>query len=356
MQKLVLPAAMLIVMASAQPPPVARLAVPVEPIDAIVAAFELHDVVALADLHDNVQDQVFKLSLIGDPRFSATDIVVEWGNALHQELVDRYVRGEHVADDALRRVWRDTTQPQAGRSQAPAEFLRAVRAVNASRSAERQLRVLLGDPPINWDHVQTRDDYQRFLYQRDTYPAQLIERETLARGRHALVLYGGMHLQRHNLFSNYELVDDSQLHTLVQQLERRSNASVLTVWVDARTQLDALQSSVGAWPIPSLTYLDGTLLGAEDFAVFYDTAVSRLRMQDGRMVPVPEEEWGQLAMEDQFDALLYLGPPSGMTASEPTPELCDDPEFMATRRARLTLVGMLPVLEELARWCRENSR
>ena len=141
--------------------------------------------------------------------------------------MDQFVRGDNVSDAELRKVWRNTTQPGQGNDRAITEaFFRAVREVNASLRPERRLRVLLGDPPIDWDAVESRADHQEWLRLRDTPPAALIRREVLEPERRALVIYGGIHLQRRNLLSNYELVADPHLHTLVQQLEREGNTRV----------------------------------------------------------------------------------------------------------------------------------
>src|SRR6185436_12633884 len=111
-----------------------RPAVPVEPIAAILDAFRSHPVVALGEgSHGNEQGHAFRLSLIRDRRFAATvnDIVVESGNALYQEVMDRFVRGEEVPHDVLRRAWQDTTQPHDVFDRPIYEELfRAVRAVN----------------------------------------------------------------------------------------------------------------------------------------------------------------------------------------------------------------------------------
>ena len=56
-------------------------------------------------------------------------------------------------------------------------------------------------------------------------------------------------------------------------------------------------------------------------------------------------------MEEQFDAVLYLGPPSGMTTSWPAAALCLDQAYMDMRRARLSLLEMQPVLDQLQRRC-----
>ena len=78
-------------------------AVPIETVPAILDAFRLHEVVALGDAHGNQQARTFLKSLVRDPRFASTvnDIVVEFGNARYQSLVDRYVNGADVPPPSL---------------------------------------------------------------------------------------------------------------------------------------------------------------------------------------------------------------------------------------------------------------
>src|SRR5687767_13084221 len=90
----------------------AARAVPLEPIAAIIDAFRTHQVVALGEgAHGNVPGHLFRLALLRDPRFAGTvnDIVVEFGNARYQAVMDRYTRGDTVPLEELRRVWEDTT-------------------------------------------------------------------------------------------------------------------------------------------------------------------------------------------------------------------------------------------------------
>ena len=332
------------------PPP----AVPVEPIAAILAAFERHAIVAIGDPHGNEQAHEFRLALVRDPRFAETvdDIVVEWGNALYQDVADRFVDGGDVSEAELRQVWRNTTQPGLGNDRPiTGAFFRAVREVNAALPPERRLRVLLGDPPIDWDAVETRADHQKWLQLRDTYPASLIRREVLDEGRRALVVYGAMHLQRRNLFSNYELVEDPNLHTLVQQLERGGGVRAFVVWPTVGVDLPALQRDAPSWPAPSLATVRGTVLGTADFTVFSPTDPPRATMRDGRIVPIPRDEWRSLPAGEQFDAALYLGPPSRMTRSLLSPSLCRDAAYMEMRRERLSLLGMQRDLEQLRSYC-----
>ena len=76
-----------------------------------------------------------------------------------------------------------------------------------------------------------------------------------------------------------------------------------------------------------------------------------MTFRDGRIVPVPLDQWRSLAMEDQFDAVLHLGPPPSMTTSWPAAALCLDQVYMDMRRERLSLLGMQGDLEQLQEYC-----
>src|SRR3984893_18574807 len=183
-----------------------RPAVPLEPVAAIVDAFHSHSVVAVTAGHGQERGYTFLLSLVRDPRFVAVvnDIVIEEGSARYQDVADRFVRGEQVSDESLSQVWRNTTQTGLGADPPWTTFFHTVRSVNASLPPERQLRVLLGDPPIGWENVRTPEEHRRWIGMRETFPADLIEREVLAKGRHAVLFYGLMHFQRKNLIANYD--------------------------------------------------------------------------------------------------------------------------------------------------------
>jgi hypothetical protein len=327
-------------------------AVPLDPVTAVLDAFRTHAIVALGDgAHDNEQSHAFRLALIRDPRFAATvdDIVVECGSARYQNLMDRFVRGEAVPDASLRQVWRNTTTPTTlWDLPIREEFFRAVRAVNASLPKGRRLRVLLGDPPIDWSSVRTHDDYQPWLAQRDTFPAALIRREVLAKHRRALVIYGDMHLQRRNLMSNYDM-HDPLASGIVNLLEGQADVNVFTIWTNtaAGVDLDTLQPDIVSWRVPSLAIVRGTTLGAADFTFYYPGDSPRLAIRHGKpdfSAPIPQEQWASLRMEDQFDAVLYLGPSSALTSSRLSPALCHDADYVHILLTRMA-VARLPQRE-----------
>jgi uncharacterized iron-regulated protein len=103
-------------------------------LDVIVDAFATHALVAVGEAHGNTRDHEFRLAVIRDPRLFARvdDVVVEFGNARYQRLVDGFVAGERVPDQSLRRVWQDTTAPHSVWDRPIYEaFFRAVRELNA---------------------------------------------------------------------------------------------------------------------------------------------------------------------------------------------------------------------------------
>jgi hypothetical protein len=345
-------------MTLAQAPARPRPAVPLDARSTILDAFKTHQVVALGEGdHGNEQGATFRLSLIRDPRFAGAvnDIVVETGNALYQDLMDRFIRGDDVPSESLRRVWQDTTQPfTTFDNPIYEEFFRTVRTVNATLPRSRQLRVLLGDPPMDWNRV-TSDDrtaWNNAMAQRDSYPAGLIRREVLAARRHALVIYGGMHLQRRALDFNYETFDDPSRRDIVQALESGTSAThVFTIWTNTYADLAALQPEVVTWRKPSLALTHGSVFGAADFTFYYPFSQDRQTTRDGALVPVPRDQWRTLRMEDQFDAVLYVGPPAEITSAKLSPQLCLDQAYIKMRLSRFALMGLSRAGDRLKQEC-----
>ena len=291
----------------------------VDAITGILEAFRSHQIVALGEgIHGNNQAHAVRLALIFDPRFAAVvnDIVVEFGSARYQALMDRFVSGGEVPYAELRKAWQDTALPHAGWDLPIYEaFFRAVREVNALLPADRHLRVLLGDPPIDWSVVRTREDVGRGLASRG-HVMDVIKQEVLSKNRRALVVYGDGHLRR---YSKWRGIDGPAGPTLLNRIEREG-AKAFAIWTNTTVQLERLQKDIGTWPIPSLTVVRGTRLGALDFKHFA-----------GMETDPPTR------MEQQYDAVLYLGPVSSITFAELPAALCSDAEYTKMRLARTAL-------------------
>jgi hypothetical protein len=310
---------------------------PANPVTAILDAFRTHDIVTLSDPHGNVQMQAFLLSLIRDGRFPLTvnDIVIETASARYQDAIDRFVRGDEVPYDVLRKAWEEHTVANSIGMQAQ-EMIRAVRTVNAALSDGKKLRIIAGDPPIDWDNITSPQDHGHWLELRDTYPADTIRRQVLDRSRHALVIYGQGHLQRRQIASNYDM-STWQSQTVVSLLEHDSPARIFNVWTLLDRGVDVPE--VASWPVPSLAALLGTNLGARDFGTYWLGLGARFAVRSGQLVPLPRAEWKTMPIENEFDALLYLGPPSSMTNATIPAALCQDSQFVNTRLQRLGRFG-----------------
>jgi hypothetical protein len=293
---------------NAQPKP----AIPLEPIGAILDVFQTHPIIALDEgHHTNEQGADLRLKLLRDPRFPSVvnDIVVECGNALYQDVMDRFVTGEEVPYDTLKQAWQNTTQPHdVWDHVCYEEFFRAVRALNATLPQKQRLRVLLGDAPIDWSKVHSTKDFGEALGGRDSHAAGLIQRETLAKGRRALVVYGGMHLMR------------GEPESIVDQLER-GGTKVFTIWTNSFSDLELLQNDVHLWPEPGLFLLKDTVPGAADFNFFYPFGGPQADPK-GRM-------------DDRADAMLYLGHPLTFTGSPISPGLSMDEKYITMRISRI---------------------
>jgi hypothetical protein len=271
-------------------------ATPVEPISALIRAFESHAIVAVGENpHGSEQLHSFLLSLIRDPRFASVvnDIVVEFGNARYQDMMDRFVRGDDVPRRDLQRVWRDTTQVTDVWDRAVyEEFYRAVRDVNVTLPREQQLRVLLGDPPVDWERGPS--DAGRWTPRRTEHAAQVVLDHVVAKNRRALLIYGGGHLVRIG-------------QSIVGRVERASPARVFTVTPLYGATLDlALQTEpmIAEWQPASLATLAGTLLNKQELVY--------------------------------WDAVLYVGL---TTSRSPVPrELCEDRSYVSMRLERLAVV------------------
>jgi hypothetical protein len=334
-----------------QTPPL-RTAEPREPLAAIFDVFQSHNVVALDEgAHGNEQGHALRLKLIRDPRFPASvnDIVVEFGNSRYQDLMDRFIRGEQVPDEQIRAVWQNTTQNWVWDRPIYEEFFRAVRGVNAKLPPERQVRVLLGDPPIDWAKVRSASDHFKWLERRDRAAAEIVDREVLAKGRKALLIFGAMHLQRKHVGANYEPL--AQADTLVSILGRSAIARIFTIWTHTSGDLTAAHADVNRWPVPSLAIVRGTTLGATDFGGYLSSEMPRFAIRDGKPVPLPRDQWRTLPMEQQFDAVLYLGPPSAITTAKLPAALCADQTYMKMRIDRLTSIGQQAQVKSLNEEC-----
>jgi hypothetical protein len=311
--------------------------VPVDAVDGILAAFSSFPLVALGETHRLQEESDFLTALLHHPAFPDTvdAVVVEFGNALHQPLVDRFVAGEPVANATLRPVWRDVVGSLYGMLDAPMyeQFFRTVRALNRRLPPTKRLRVLLGDPPVDWARATRTEDVQPWLGRRDEHYAEVVTREVLDRGGRALLVAGASHFFRISEF-------DPRAGVVVQRLERQQPGTSFVALPHcgfAETpEFVALEARLAAWPVESLARLEGTWLGAVDAR---DVLGAGTVAEWGGFTGRDGQPVERVTLEDIVDAYLYLGPRAALTLSAPNPAIYrGDPAYLAELQERWRLL------------------
>lgn len=271
--------------------------VPEAAIPAILAAFDKYEVVAMPHGHGLQDLDDFILTLIRTPAFSekVNDIEFECGNALYQPILDRYIAGEDVQFTEVQKVWRKMGQPACGASGFVEQLFPLVRVLNQKLPPGRRLRVLAGEPPVDWDQIKSMEDIIKLVH-RDASAASVMEKEVLTKHRKALMLYGTFHLLHGVGGSAVSLYEkDYPNLTLV--------ISELGIF---ETDLPTLSSSRFLnWPIPSLARAKGTWLAAFELDHFLPPGT---RIDQDCNVHHEFPKPLQKPMENFVDAFLYLGP------------------------------------------------
>jgi hypothetical protein len=260
---------------------------------AVAAAARETPVVLIGELHGWAEEHRFLRALVADAsvRDVIDDIVVEFGNARLQPVVDAYVRGERVPAAELRRAWEETTQGSVWSAPDYAAFFRAVRVQNRRFEPDRRLRILLGDPPVTPEELVDPARRDLWLLQRDSHFSFVIQRDVLARKRRAIVIAGVGHVVRR----------PAEHPTLANLLEGRGRCSPDPAgvaagidWCDDLQRFDPvrvrvivpyspraatseLDGRLGEQPVPSIGPIEGTpvarlpltaVLGGEDAAAW----------------------------------------------------------------------------------------
>ena len=278
-------------------------------VDGIFVAFQSHSIVGIADWHGLAQEEDFYIDLIRDPRFTEEigNVVVEFGGAAQQDTIDRYVAGEDIPYEQLRRVWTDTvgwlpTVTALGYL----NFFAQVRVVNEGRPLSERIHIWLGEPPIDWSQIKTSADLTQ-IPQRDRYPAELIKSQILAKHRKALVIYGSLHF--------FGLEGLEGLKPLVEQ-SYPGAFFVVTPYrgTQNRADSDSFERNMESWR-----------------SGLFATAAKGTR---ALLLKADHNLWAI------GDALLYLGPATSLTQSPISPDLYLDSAFRREiNRRSLIVIG-----------------
>ena len=368
---LVLLGCLFAVMGEAQTPPSAPPPKIVNATDGIFAAFQTHPLVGLDDTHGLAQEEDFYATLVRDPRFAREvgNVVVEFGGAEGQSIIDRYVNGERVPYMELRKVWTQVagwipTVTGLGYM----KFYAQVRAVNLSLPQKQRIHVWLGEPKIDWAKIKTQADVMAIVSFRDSHAADVIKREILAKKKKALVIYGSAHLTR----PTPEQIAQTKIQTARQERQKRVSmpkapqgtvltlteqdypGAFFTVSVYAgyieRNCSENFEKSHLKWPNPALvTPLRNSPLANELWPKnchFAEQGSWKMIFKPGtsakeQAIALEKEQHDgeQLLSGIDADGLLYLGPANNLTHTPDNPDVYLDEAFRAEISRRGHIFG-----------------
>ena len=307
--------------------------------EAILAAFDKYEVVAMDAAHGNKDLDDFILNLVRNAALPGkiSDIAVECGNSLYQPILDRYIAGEEVPFSEVRLTWRNTTQPMCAMSAFYDEFFPLVRRINQKLSPDKRLRVLAGDPAIDWSKVQSRDDVPIRLRNRDASIASVMKNEVLSKHQKALMLFGTFHLFHNGtpFPSAVELYEKEYPGLTMVIAEHQGFGN----WTPLAKYNDEFEVRMASWPVPALVQqLQGTWLG-DLLDKTYSPGTVHEKLIDGpngkqaQITPIVLNGYSKM-----IDAYLYFGP-RDLQLREPTTDISLDKDYMAERHRRATMLG-----------------
>ncbi len=298
--------------------------------DVVAEALESHQLVLISEHHWSVPVHEQLRRLIVHPKVAAVvdDIVIEFGNPLYQGLIDRYVAGESVPLDSVRLAWRNTTQLLAWDSPLYERFYETVRALNTARPAGRRIRLVAGDPPIDWGRTNRAGDIPRTYGFRDIETIGIIEREVLAKGRRALVIIGEEHVLRTTDPAPNAPKKPLERQALGEALhERHPGVAFLVGTVVGRAS--RLSRVIAHWPNGSMARITGTTIGLAPASIRARDTTSSVSIAAAG----PEE----LRLQNLFDAILYAGP-SAETLDPPGAVYLREPAYEREIRRRIQIL------------------
>jgi hypothetical protein len=167
-----------------------------------------------------------------------------------------------------------------------------VRAVNEHLPGQKRLRVLLGDPPLDWDLIKTNEDTTPEMFDRDTHFISVVEKEVLGKGRKALLISGAGHMRRC-------CIERPTSVTARIEIAHPGVVFVVLPHQGFHERTEELEVGLISWPKPSLALVKDTWLGGLSADLI--SGVGYMKTSDGPWVRIPSPFKGE-TIQDLTDA------------------------------------------------------
>ncbi len=304
--------------------------------DVVVEALEERWLIAIGENHGHRELYRELEKTLRDPRVQerVNDIVVEFGNALYQEVLDRYVSGNDINLEEVRPVWRNTIVSPSAVWDSPVyeKFFISIRAINRELAPEKRYRILAGDPPVDWSLVTVREDLQPH-FRRSQHFVDVVRTEVIHRGRRAILLAGGAHLTRCNMIRRNKHGIPVAEVSMVSRLALHYPGAPYVIRSLGRFE-SINHARMAAVPAGQVISLPGTWL-----AELPANQVSRMRNFDG----TPFVLYGDATLGTMADAIIYWGSPEENTFPEPPHSIYLDDQWWAELNRRSQIARGQPL-------------
>jgi len=281
-----------------------------EGIHYIVKKIKEYDIIAIGETHDKVEVTDFYIKLINNKEFrkQIDVIVIEMGNNLHQQILDDYISGKNVYKKNLYKLWRDHTSCMLNDSDNTGliRLLKEIRRINSVYQSK--IRVIAADPPIDWKKVNCLKEFYSFLGNRDKHYFEVIKSEVIDKKMKGLLIMGNNHFNKQK--SKY-MIEKNLDNPITSILKNDKNKLYL---------VNILSAS-------SFSYNKLSGLEKESIITTKDKWLGPLKVT----APFIKE----YSLNEQTDAILYLGSKKDFTKEKVTP--FNDSEYSKelTRRSNL---------------------
>jgi hypothetical protein len=282
---------------------------PEDATQAMIRLFDRQDIVMFGEVHFSKQEYEWLCRLVKTPGFAnrVDDIVVEFGNALYQKDVDRYVAGDDVSFDQVQKAWRNMIASVPPVSPVYGWLYQAVRDANLHSLGKRRIRLLMGSPPGDWDKIKTAQDLAPYEAQREQWYLNVVKEQVLGQHHRALLIMGAGHFLR----GADQALQDGLLerqHKPVPALDRSrvgpgyierelraagANPYLVVMGTDVVDGRGEVDPRIESWPTPALIPVHGNWLG---------DLPSQPIVTGGHAAATP------LTLADQTDSIVYIAP------------------------------------------------
>jgi len=257
-------------------------------------SYERYHIIGLDDgPQATVQTHAFIRSLLRDPEISNTIdyIIVEFANTSMQRVLDRYIAGEDIEPALYKNIWRRGTQATNvvyGEASVYQQLLETIHDLNV-KNKRHKIRVIAGDPQIEWSSIKTKDEYTKSLSQVNMLPAKLAVRYGIDSGKHVLLIYGNAHFSR----LPEMMTGDSTKWSIDNLVNTWHPHSMITI---GALKADEQQAKDVAIPLQYMCNADSNtvakMLNEKNDAVYYVGPATQWRTDD--VVRIDKNYWPEL--------------------------------------------------------------